>query len=526
MSQFNRNGCDYDSEGLPLSVRRVERERFHLSVDLSEYFVFFIDDSTFQTDFVDPNTIPIRGIRCTFNPQTNTLIVKMMTFEHLQVVHAINRVIYGVLEPMGLGWETFSYDEVNININGMSKQPDWALGPRHPPPGTGKRPMVVAEIAFSQTRRLQRDIDLWLDPSRGNTNVAIAIKTFLLRVSQIAHTSLDRHHLDMDHDGDEDHHSGIPQNIGKGGTTSSRAMSAALAQHRTRRRRGSLRKTALLGTRLESRDKRATAKAAEALEALRAESSRLPAADLQADIQPKDQTPSDNGATQYSPRESVALDDDRDDTQQPTWFRAANTQIPTRPSISRRRQSLAQHNLQEQATDDEDLVSFPPLHSNSTPTAAGTGTSPKIISAGLHISPPSSSSGSFYSLQPQPEPAYLPVHRHKSSPLATHPVEMKSSPDVDIDYSETEWWGWIILIVTWLVFVVGIGSCFEVWSWAWDVGETPYAPPELEDDPTLPIVGYYPALIILTAVMSWVWVVVAWVGMKYFKHANISGEDI
>ncbi|QSS49098.1 hypothetical protein I7I53_09364 [Histoplasma capsulatum var. duboisii H88] len=94
------------------------------------------------------------------------------------------------------------------------------------------------------------------------------------------------------------------------------------------------------------------------------------------------------------------------------------------------------------------------------------------------------------------------------------------------DYAETEWWGWIILVVTWLVFVIGMGSCLGVWSWAWDVGETPYAPPELEDDPTLPIVGYYPALIILTAVMAWVWVVVAWVGMKYFRHANISGEDI
>ncbi|OAT13812.1 hypothetical protein BDBG_08941 [Blastomyces gilchristii SLH14081] len=93
------------------------------------------------------------------------------------------------------------------------------------------------------------------------------------------------------------------------------------------------------------------------------------------------------------------------------------------------------------------------------------------------------------------------------------------------DYAETEWWGWIILLVTWLVFVVGMGSCLGVWSWAWDVGETPYAPPELEDDPTLPIVGYYPALIICTAVMAWVWVVVAWVGMKYFRHANISGED-
>lgn len=91
-------------------------------------------------------------------------------------------------------------------------------------------------------------------------------------------------------------------------------------------------------------------------------------------------------------------------------------------------------------------------------------------------------------------------------------------------YAETEWWGWIILIVTWIVFVVGMGSCLDVWSWAWDVGETPYAPPELEDDPTLPIVGYYPALIVMTGVMAWVWVVVAWVGMKYFRHARFELE--
>ena len=92
------------------------------------------------------------------------------------------------------------------------------------------------------------------------------------------------------------------------------------------------------------------------------------------------------------------------------------------------------------------------------------------------------------------------------------------------DYTETEWWGWVVLTVTWFVFVTGMGSCLGVWSWAWDVGKTPYAPPELEDDPTLPIVGYYPALIILTCVMAWVWVVVAWVGMKYFRHAKISGD--
>jgi hypothetical protein len=106
-------------------------------------------------------------------------------------------------------------------------------------------------------------------------------------------------------------------------------------------------------------------------------------------------------------------------------------------------------------------------------------------------------------------------------------IDALESPDLTThDYSETEWWGWIILIATWIVFVVGMGSCLEIWSWAWDVGETPYAPPELEDDPTLPIVGYYPALLVMTGVMAWVWVIVAWVGMKYFRHARVwDGDD-
>lgn len=114
----------------------------------------------------------------------------------------------------------------------------------------------------------------------------------------------------------------------------------------------------------------------------------------------------------------------------------------------------------------------------------------------------------------------------RSAHVQTNSLVVAPHQPSEHDYSDTEWWGWIILIITWIVFVVGMGSCLGVWSWAWDVGETPYAPPELEDDPTLPIVGYYPALIILTAVMAWVWVVVAWVGMKYFRHARfVDGEE-
>ncbi|KAJ5301480.1 hypothetical protein PENANT_c009G10072 [Penicillium antarcticum] len=340
----------------------------------------------------------------------------------------------------------------------------------------------------------------------------------------------------------------LPTDGASNASTSSRAMSAALAQRRTRRRRGSLRKTALLGPRLESREKRASSSKI-ASDAFRTNStsttsiSNLPTSSDPDSLQPctslkgQPSTEHGHGPTPY-PRASIDDDADADgDESQLSFFRNNNTLKAIRPPITRRRQSVARPAFhgEETATDDEDLISFPRLHSNAI-TTSGTGnngpaSSPKSAVAGLHIStkPQSSSPDAFYPLAPQAETTYRTVHRPKSSPLASNPVEMKSngnSADVDWDYSETEWWGWIILIVTWLVFVVGIGSCFEVWSWAWDVGETPYAPPELEDDPTLPIVGYYPALIILTAVMSWVWVVVAWVGMKYFKHANISGDDI
>lgn len=155
-------------------------------------------------------------------------------------------------------------------------------------------------------------------------------------------------------------------------------------------------------------------------------------------------------------------------------------------------------------TDDDDVV---PLH---TPSASNP------------------SSGNTNSLQATAQVSQL-RRRHSRTAPHTSLSTVQSPTDLALeeewDYSETEWWGWIILITTWIVFVVGMGSCLGVWTWAWDVGETPYAPPELEDDPTLPITGYYPALMVCTAVMAWVWVVVAWVGMKYFRHAKMASDD-
>nr|OQO30516.1 hypothetical protein B0A51_01745 [Rachicladosporium sp. CCFEE 5018] len=166
-------------------------------------------------------------------------------------------------------------------------------------------------------------------------------------------------------------------------------------------------------------------------------------------------------------------------------------------------------------TSDEEALTFDRPATKSVP--------PSILK-------PASSSTSYFppssSLHPQSAATKTSSRNrsspHRPSPLTRAPLPYPPSPPPEPhDYTETAYWGWVILALTWITFTVGMGSCLEVWSWAWDVGETPYAPPELEDDPTLPIVGYYPALMVLTGVVAWVWITIAWVGMKYFRHARV-----
>ena len=164
-------------------------------------------------------------------------------------------------------------------------------------------------------------------------------------------------------------------------------------------------------------------------------------------------------------------------------------------------------------TDEDDPIAIPSAKTSPTPTNAA-----PLQSSPSDLMP----ADSYFPTAARRRPARnVPTNR---SPLASLPPAFPLPPVEEVSYTTTATWGYVILISTWIIFVIGMGSCLEVWSWAWDVGETPYAPPELEDDPTLPIVGYYPALMVLTGVMAWVWCVGAWVGMKYFKHARMSGE--
>ena len=296
---------------------------------------------------------------------------------------------------------------------------------------------------------------------------------------------------------------------------------AIAATRKTRSRRGSLRKTALLGGgKLRSTEKRLQM---DASTSLKADDSFIKASNeidfLPVPLSPPDPDdfPTPRASYESKPASSsvgdgsVSINALQDDTDGQERSNTSEESLPL-PSALRRDSTIGDMST----TDEDESARYPS----------------RLLSVGLPSSPGSSSvlnknvaGESWFSMDISTLQRRRSSHRPRAkSPLAALPVEPVPPTVEEWDYSETEWWGWVILVLTWMVFVMGMGSCFDVWSWAWDVGETPYAPPELEDDPTLPIVGYYPALIILTGVMAWVWVVVAWVGMKYFRHAKMAGD--
>ncbi|KAK0304962.1 hypothetical protein LTR01_007167 [Friedmanniomyces endolithicus] len=314
------------------------------------------------------------------------------------------------------------------------------------------------------------------------------------------------------------------------------AMSFALRPTKARKRKGSLRKTALLGGKRnmsESNQRKSSGSAKSPLGNVLLKPLPLPPA-VPDEVSETDAEVSDAmdvvSATpsvkkQFSYEDSLGIAAGLDGALvEPLAVTAARLSlltdhkaqqpagVPTNSSTNELGSPLEMRSPTSYAstTSDDEILTFDhPVHQQSAISL------PKpVASTATSYFPPTPSSTSL--LKPNSK-------NHPRSPLS-HTVSSSSlyspSPPAH-DYTETAYWGWVILFATWLTFTVGMGSCLEIWSWAWDVGETPYAPPELEDDPTLPIVGYYPALMVLTGVVAWVWVVVAWVGMKYFRHAGI-----
>lgn len=68
--------------------------------------------------------------------------------------------------------------------------------------------------------------------------------------------------------------------------------------------------------------------------------------------------------------------------------------------------------------------------------------------------------------------------------------------------------GYILLISTWVIFLISIGSLFDLW-----IISNPL-------DSDFPISNYYTYAILLIPVAAWIWCVVSWTGLKLFKHAK------
>lgn len=325
------------------------------------------------------------------------------------------------------------------------------------------------------------------------------------------------------------------------------AIAAALKPSKTRKRKGSLRKTALLGGRklmTEGRErKNSFLQRSPGLKVPALQAFPMPATKASGSADHIGQTVfvpehDDVENTNESLRSKFSFENlDALSSTDSGWSSPSTTVTAPRLSlVTEHREQQAVNSASSGLTNSTTSLASP-VNLKSRPSYASTTDDDDVLTFDTRsaasiggrqwgdshlLTPTSVSSGYFPELLPPNTSAEALSRRlsaRKTSPLS-HNIQLATEPEPH-DYTETEYWGWVILLVTWVTFAVGMGSCLDIWSWAWDVGETPYAPPDLEDDPTLPIVGYYPALIVLTGVVAWVWITVAWIGMKYFRHARV-----
>ncbi|KAG0682448.1 hypothetical protein C6P40_001484 [Pichia californica] len=96
-------------------------------------------------------------------------------------------------------------------------------------------------------------------------------------------------------------------------------------------------------------------------------------------------------------------------------------------------------------------------------------------------------------------------------------------------------YGYLIIITTWCVFVVTIGTIFNLWQWCFKINpkyidmlkSTSWVNFILEDinQQNVNVVdNYYILLFILTFVILWIWAVDSWISMKLFRHSKGGGS--
>lgn len=95
------------------------------------------------------------------------------------------------------------------------------------------------------------------------------------------------------------------------------------------------------------------------------------------------------------------------------------------------------------------------------------------------------------------------------------PKHRSSLPE--LNSSQLAGYGLAIILCTWAVFLLGMVMIMKGWK---DPENTVHNYTKYEDETGYPIPLYYMSLIFLFPVVAWIWSLISWMGMKFFRHAG------
>lgn len=182
-SQQFRRILDYETtrfRNLNYTLATLHRDTLQPATDdNSNYIVFLIGPSSFKHEILHRNNQGPLGFLYEYDPITKILIIKMTTREHRCAARALNPLIEAALRGMELDlkFESFAGVKVSVGANEKVKVPDEGWAPLTNAHEAPNRPAVVLEVDVSETEtKLCDDARMWVDPARGQANIAITIK--------------------------------------------------------------------------------------------------------------------------------------------------------------------------------------------------------------------------------------------------------------------------------------------------------------------------------------------------------------
>jgi hypothetical protein len=145
--------------------------------DNANYIIFLIEPSSFQKEIVDRKNHGPLGFFYEYNPFAKILIIKMTSNEHRCAANAMNTLIQEALIDMKHNRNFQSFAGVEVNVGANRKVPDDGWAPMRRQQQGDPRPAVVLEVGVSESEtKLRADAKMWVDPSRGQANLALTIK--------------------------------------------------------------------------------------------------------------------------------------------------------------------------------------------------------------------------------------------------------------------------------------------------------------------------------------------------------------